>query len=89
MFSAKLTQSLTFLHFLEQKRHRADGELNSRKVKVLRDRDWQEIEWRHLKVGDIVKVTNNESFPADLVILASRFVVLIVHWCQPDLVSFR
>ncbi|XP_042234185.1 probable phospholipid-transporting ATPase IA isoform X3 [Homarus americanus] len=53
------------------KRHRADDELNKREIEVLKDGQWQWIKWRHIQVGDIVKVRNNKFFPADLVILAS------------------
>jgi len=41
---------------------------------VLRDRDWNDIPWKKIVVGDIVKVVNRQFFPADLVLLASRFV---------------
>ena len=41
---------------------------------VLRDRDWNIIPWKKVVVGDIVKVVNRQFFPADLVLLASRFV---------------
>ncbi|XP_069948298.1 probable phospholipid-transporting ATPase IA isoform X4 [Cherax quadricarinatus] len=53
------------------KRHRADDELNKREIEVLKDGQWQWIKWRHIQVGDIVKVHNNKFFPADLVLLAS------------------
>ncbi|XP_047480073.1 probable phospholipid-transporting ATPase IA isoform X2 [Penaeus chinensis] len=53
------------------KRHRADDEINKREIEVLRDGQWQWIKWRHVQVGDIVKVHNNKFFPADLIILAS------------------
>jgi phospholipid-transporting ATPase len=55
-----------------QKRHRADGEINHRKVEVLRDGHWLWVKWVNVAVGDIVKVHNNNFFPADLVILSSR-----------------
>jgi len=44
-------------------------------VLVLRDRDWNDIPWKKVVVGDIVKVVNRQFFPADLVLLASRYVV--------------
>ncbi|XP_039280829.1 phospholipid-transporting ATPase IA isoform X2 [Nilaparvata lugens] len=49
----------------------ADGEINHREVEVLRDGHWQWVQWRHVVVGDIVKVHNNDFFPADLLILSS------------------
>jgi magnesium-transporting ATPase (P-type) len=30
--------------------------------------------WYEVKVGDIVKIIDNEYFPADLVLISSRFV---------------
>nr|XP_012138292.1 PREDICTED: probable phospholipid-transporting ATPase IA isoform X4 [Megachile rotundata] len=53
------------------KRHRADDEINMREVEVLRDGHWQWIQWRHVAVGDVVKVRNNNFFPADLILLSS------------------
>jgi len=40
---------------------------------VLRGRDWNDIPWKKVVVGDIVKVVNRQFFPADLVLLASRY----------------
>ncbi|XP_021916741.1 phospholipid-transporting ATPase IA isoform X4 [Zootermopsis nevadensis] len=53
------------------KRHRADDEINHRKVEVLRDGHWLWVQWLNVAVGDIVKVHNNTFFPADLAILSS------------------
>ncbi|XP_076676123.1 ATPase phospholipid transporting 8A1 isoform X6 [Andrena cerasifolii] len=53
------------------KRHRADDEINMREVEVLRDGHWQWIQWRRVAVGDVVKVRNNNFFPADLILLSS------------------
>jgi phospholipid-transporting ATPase len=53
-------------------RHRSDREVNTRKVMMV-DGDWTEhvVEWRKVKVGDILKVQENEPFPADLFLLKS------------------
>ena len=56
-----------------QKRHRADDETNNREVRVLRDGNWQIVKWTQVVVGDIVKVVNSTFFPADLVLLSSRY----------------
>ncbi|XP_054754666.1 probable phospholipid-transporting ATPase IA isoform X2 [Lytechinus pictus] len=53
------------------KRHRADDEVNNRKVLVLRDHMWVPLRWRELGVGDVVQVKRGEFFPADLVLLSS------------------
>nr|CAD7426833.1 unnamed protein product [Timema monikensis] len=53
------------------RRHRADDEINHSKVEVLRDGHWLWVQWINVVVGDIVKVHNNNFFPADLIILSS------------------
>ncbi|XP_025421825.1 probable phospholipid-transporting ATPase IA isoform X2 [Sipha flava] len=53
------------------KRHRADREVNHRKVEVLSDGIWTPQRWDLINVGDIVRVKNNTFFPADLLILSS------------------
>ncbi|XP_058806464.1 probable phospholipid-transporting ATPase IA isoform X3 [Phymastichus coffea] len=53
------------------KRHRADDEINKRQVEVLREGRWEWIQWRNVAVGDVVKVHNNNFFPADLILLSS------------------
>lgn len=53
------------------KRHRADGETNKREVEVLRAGNWEWVQWQNIVVGDIVKVHNNNFFPADLLVLSS------------------
>lgn len=55
------------------KRHRADDKLNNTKTSVL-DKDngkFKVSKWKDLRVGEIVKVSNGEYFPADLVVLSS------------------
>ncbi|KAL7049017.1 hypothetical protein ACKWTF_003569 [Chironomus riparius] len=53
------------------KRHRADDETNNREIEKLQNGLWVNVKWRHLAVGDIVKVQNNNFFPADLILLSS------------------
>ncbi|KNE54958.1 phospholipid-translocating P-type ATPase, flippase [Allomyces macrogynus ATCC 38327] len=54
------------------RRHRADDEVNQCNVQVLgRDAQLKTVVWQDVAVGDIVRVENGESFPADLVLLAS------------------
>ncbi|XP_073967262.1 ATPase phospholipid transporting 8A1 isoform X2 [Choristoneura fumiferana] len=53
------------------KRHRADDETNNRLTEVLREGRWVSLRWSELSVGDVVKVLNNQFFPADLVLLAT------------------
>jgi phospholipid-transporting ATPase len=54
-----------------QKRAKSDSEINNRKILVLRNKEFQELLWKQVVVGDIVKVTNDSFFPTDLVILSS------------------
>ncbi|RKP32445.1 phospholipid-translocating P-type ATPase [Metschnikowia bicuspidata] len=55
------------------KRANADKELNNAKVWVLNPdtREFLLKKWVNVVVGDIVKVNNEESFPADLLLLSS------------------
>lgn len=54
-----------------QKRHRADDEINHREIECLQNGQWALVKWKNLAVGDVIKVQNNNFFPADLVQLSS------------------
>jgi phospholipid-transporting ATPase len=59
--------------FEDLKRHKADRSVNRTKVLAL-DRfssKWEWKTWREIKVGDIVKVVNDQFFPSDLFLLSS------------------
>ncbi|XP_038692717.1 phospholipid-transporting ATPase 3-like isoform X2 [Tripterygium wilfordii] len=45
--------------------------INNSPVEVLQDQKWETIPWKRLQVGDIVRIKQDGSFPADLVFLAS------------------
>ncbi|XP_072108889.1 phospholipid-transporting ATPase IA isoform X4 [Mobula birostris] len=53
------------------KRHSADSGVNKKKAQVLRNGAWEIVHWEKVAVGEIVKVTNGEHLPADLVIISS------------------
>uniref|UniRef100_A0A2P2MIL8 Phospholipid-transporting ATPase n=1 Tax=Rhizophora mucronata TaxID=61149 RepID=A0A2P2MIL8_RHIMU len=56
------------------RRQQQDTEVNNRKVKVhQRDGAFKYIEWKNLRVGDVVKVEKDEFFPADLLLLSSSY----------------
>jgi len=60
----------------DSRRHEADRIANSRIVEILdinkKDSEhFIECEWRNIKVGDIVRIYNNQEMPADLVLLTS------------------
>ncbi|XP_016127241.1 phospholipid-transporting ATPase IB-like isoform X1 [Sinocyclocheilus grahami] len=55
----------------DYKRHKADNTVNKKKTTVLRNGAWQTIIWKQVAVGDMVKVTNGQHLPADMVIVSS------------------
>ncbi|KAE9309144.1 Phospholipid-transporting ATPase 3 [Phytophthora fragariae] len=61
-----------FAGYEDYKRHMADDLANSAKTRVFNRqlREFEEVEWREVKVGDFVKVANHEILPADIMILA-------------------
>lgn len=52
-------------------RYLQDKQINSTLVLAWRDNAFTPIEWQHVVVGDILKVVENGSFPADMVLLQS------------------
>jgi magnesium-transporting ATPase (P-type) len=56
-------------------RGNSDREINARASLKLNDAGgWDQVPWKDLKVGDVVKILNNEFFPADIVTLVSSDV---------------
>ncbi|XP_076869594.1 phospholipid-transporting ATPase IB isoform X4 [Brachyhypopomus gauderio] len=55
----------------DYKRHKADNTVNKKKTTVLRSGAWQTVIWKQVAVGDIVRVTNGQHLPADMVIVSS------------------
>ncbi|KAA8548107.1 hypothetical protein F0562_004632 [Nyssa sinensis] len=56
------------------RRRKQDIEANNRKVKVFgRNHSFHETRWKKLRVGDLVKVSKDEFFPADLLLLSSSY----------------
>ncbi|EKM80737.1 hypothetical protein AGABI1DRAFT_119321 [Agaricus bisporus var. burnettii JB137-S8] len=54
------------------KRHQSDSELNSRYAKVMNQHaGFTETKWKDIKVGDVVRIENNDFIPADMVLLCS------------------
>lgn len=55
------------------KRHQSDAELNGRIAQVLNPASGQfePRRWRHIRVGDVIRVESNDFFAADLVLLSS------------------
>ncbi|GFR43006.1 hypothetical protein Agub_g4006 [Astrephomene gubernaculifera] len=58
----------------DYKRHKLDKEINNRPVQVLDPQQGQYVTrtWKDVRVGDIVAVTKDQQFPADLLFLTSE-----------------
>ncbi|PQE21661.1 phospholipid-translocating P-type ATPase protein [Rutstroemia sp. NJR-2017a WRK4] len=55
----------------DYRRKTSDNSLNNSKARVLRGSQFTDTKWINVAVGDIVRVESEESFPADIVLLAS------------------
>eukprot|EP00727_Mastigamoeba_balamuthi_P008457 m51a1_g4233 putative probable phospholipid-transporting atpase ia isoform x2 (1527) ;mRNA; r:126100-132652 len=55
----------------DAKRHRQDRAVNGAAARVLRCGAWERVAWADVRVGDVVRVEERESVPADAVVLAS------------------
>lgn len=53
----------------EIKRRRQDNKVNNAPVRVLREDKFHETKWSKIKVGDILLIHEDETFPADLLLL--------------------
>ncbi|KAM4832660.1 putative phospholipid-transporting ATPase IM [Urocitellus parryii] len=52
-------------------RHKSDNQVNNRQSEVIIDSKLQNEKWMNVKVGDIVKLENNQFVAADLLLLSS------------------
>ncbi|KAJ2163162.1 aminophospholipid translocase [Coemansia sp. RSA 552] len=55
----------------DMKRHKSDSEMNKSTARVLVGTSFEEVPWRDVAVGDIVRVENKEAIPADIVMISS------------------
>ncbi len=55
----------------DYKRHQADARANSRPVNVLRNGQFVTVPSREVVVGDVVRISRGEDFPADLIFLVA------------------
>ncbi|KAM9741578.1 putative phospholipid-transporting ATPase IA isoform 4-T5 [Menidia menidia] len=53
------------------KRHKADNVVNKKECQVLRNGAWEIVHWEKVAVGEVVRASNGDHLPADLVILSS------------------
>jgi magnesium-transporting ATPase (P-type)/class 3 adenylate cyclase len=57
--------------FEDYQRHKGDVTINHSTVHVLREGVFKDVYWKDMYVGDIVRVKNKESIPADFILLGS------------------
>jgi phospholipid-transporting ATPase len=55
----------------DSKRHAQDYSVNHSHTQVLHEGKFENRLWKDIKVGDFVKVSNRNNFPADLIIISS------------------
>ncbi|XP_058252931.1 phospholipid-transporting ATPase IA isoform X4 [Hemibagrus wyckioides] len=53
------------------KRHKADSVVNKKETQVLRNGAWEIVHWEKVAVGEVVRASNGDHLPADLIILSS------------------
>eukprot|EP01029_Cantina_marsupialis_P011720 TRINITY_DN2602_c0_g2_i3.p1 TRINITY_DN2602_c0_g2~~TRINITY_DN2602_c0_g2_i3.p1 ORF type:complete len:1362 (-),score=419.44 TRINITY_DN2602_c0_g2_i3:1230-5315(-) len=67
-----MTVSMFFAARDDISRHRSDRKQDSRKCfKVVGQHSSEEVELKNIKVGDVITLKNNESVPADCILLAT------------------
>ena len=55
----------------EIKRYRNDILTNGTITKIYKNQKFRNIKWKEIKVGNLIKVKNNEIIPADLLVICS------------------
>ena len=55
----------------DQRRRKADREVNARPSRVLRGDSFVPVKWQDVRVGDVVEVRDGEEFPADLLLIST------------------
>lgn len=53
------------------RRHRSDRNENNREALVLQHGDFRSKKWKHICVGEVVKIHSNETMPCDMVLLGT------------------
>ena len=57
--------------FEDFRRHKSDRVENNRLTKVLVDGQFQMKKWKHIQVGEIIKISSNDTLPCDIVLLST------------------
>ena len=66
-------------------KHHEDKKANRQKCKVYRDYQWVTVEAGQLKVGDLLKIENDEMVPADILYLTSSQENNLVYYSETNL----
>ncbi|XP_073710480.1 phospholipid-transporting ATPase IA isoform X4 [Misgurnus anguillicaudatus] len=53
------------------KRHKTDNVVNKKETQVLRNGAWEIVHWEKVAVGEVVRASNRDHLPADIIILSS------------------
>lgn len=57
--------------FEDLKRKQSDKELNSMPAEVLTETGFRACQWKDIRLGQVIRVKQNEQIPADIIILQS------------------
>ncbi|AED90805.1 Phospholipid-transporting ATPase 1 [Arabidopsis thaliana] len=61
------------------RRHRSDRVENNRLALVFEDHQFREKKWKHIRVGEVIKVQSNQTLPCDMVLLATSDPTGVVY----------
>lgn len=53
------------------RRHRSDRNENNRTVSVLLDGEFRPKRWKDIRVGEVIRISSNETIPCDMVLLST------------------
>jgi len=85
-FAAVLIFTMFKELFEDYYRMKSDKEINNNKTTIFNyeTKQFEEKKWMNVKLGDIIKVSCNESFPADILFLHSKTDVIFVDTMNLD-----
>ncbi|CAF4952973.1 unnamed protein product [Rotaria sp. Silwood1] len=52
-------------------RYRSDRQVNNRHCNILINKELLRKYWREIKVGDIIRINNNDFTPADMILIST------------------
>jgi len=85
-FSAVLVFTMFKELFEDYYRMKSDKEINNHKTLIFNYEkgDFEQTAWKDVKIGDIIMINKDESFPADLLFLYSKTDVIFVDTMNLD-----